>query len=333
MTNPYTTVAVSGYNTSPPSDDGVAESQNQVSWSKHKEKLSDPLKTALETINTNIIAAFGKRAYNSTATITGGQVLTGTQEGQLLLASNEITLTLPLASAVGDGTMIAIRNVGTKLVTIQRQGSETIDGGTSIALFPRATIAIVSTAALWWSHGDLAPGGFRPGDFKDTLRSTADPGFLLPYGQTLGSAASGADVAGAQYELLFEIVKNAEPNAGTESFAGNDTVIMPDLRGRAKFGLDNMGGTSADRLTAGSKAGVDGDTVGAAGGVEEHATTIAETAAHTHGDVSRTGGGTTIGGSGALGVQQVTGTTSQTGGGEPHTNLPPGIVVPVQIAY
>ena len=53
----YTTVSVSGYNTSPPPDDGSTGTDNQLAWSKHKDKLGDPLKTALESINTNAAAA------------------------------------------------------------------------------------------------------------------------------------------------------------------------------------------------------------------------------------------------------------------------------------
>lgn len=58
MANPYTSVSISGYNANPPSDDGTQASQNEVQWSKHKTKLGDPLKTAIETINTNVSSAF-----------------------------------------------------------------------------------------------------------------------------------------------------------------------------------------------------------------------------------------------------------------------------------
>ena len=57
-TNPYTTVAISGYDASSPSDDGAATAANRVEWAKHKNKHSDPLKTLAETINTNVNTAF-----------------------------------------------------------------------------------------------------------------------------------------------------------------------------------------------------------------------------------------------------------------------------------
>lgn len=58
MANPYTQVTVANYNQTPPSDDGTVAASNQVNWSKHKTKLTDPLKTAIEAIDTNVNAAF-----------------------------------------------------------------------------------------------------------------------------------------------------------------------------------------------------------------------------------------------------------------------------------
>lgn len=57
--NPYTSVALAGYNDSPPTDDGAKTAANQLEWDKHKSKLGDPLKTLAEGVNTNALAAFG----------------------------------------------------------------------------------------------------------------------------------------------------------------------------------------------------------------------------------------------------------------------------------
>lgn len=59
-TNPYTTQAISGYNASPPSDDGSQVAANRVEWAKHKTKLADPIKTLSEAINTAVLSAFGQ---------------------------------------------------------------------------------------------------------------------------------------------------------------------------------------------------------------------------------------------------------------------------------
>ena len=54
----YSSVTVSNYNQTPPSDDGSQTSANKAKWATIKTKLSDPLKTAIESINTNVASAF-----------------------------------------------------------------------------------------------------------------------------------------------------------------------------------------------------------------------------------------------------------------------------------
>lgn len=56
--NPYTEVTVSNYNANPPPNNGSDDSSNVVDWNVIKTKLSDPLKTALEQVDDNVLAAF-----------------------------------------------------------------------------------------------------------------------------------------------------------------------------------------------------------------------------------------------------------------------------------
>lgn len=62
---------------------------------------------------------------------------------------------------------------------------------------------------------------------------------------------------------------------------GTSTFNLPDLRGRVAAGKDNMGGTPANRLTT-AGSGVDGPTLGAAGGNQAHTLTTAQMPAHGH---------------------------------------------------
>ncbi|HDZ38617.1 MAG TPA: hypothetical protein ENH62_10080 [Marinobacter sp.] len=57
--NPYTSVSISGFNSSPPSDDGAEVATNQLEWAKHVDKLGTPNKNLGEGINTNVLSAFG----------------------------------------------------------------------------------------------------------------------------------------------------------------------------------------------------------------------------------------------------------------------------------
>ena len=91
---------------------------------------------------------------------------------------------------------------------------------------------------------------------------TAPSDFLLCYGQSLSTST---------YADLFAIIGYTYGGSGS-------AFNVPDLRGRVVGGQDDMGGTSANRLTS----PLNGDTLGGAGGSQSHSLTEAELAAHTH---------------------------------------------------
>lgn len=97
--------------------------------------------------------------------------------------------------------------------------------------------------------------------------SAAPNGFLLCYGQA---------VSRTTYAALFAAIGTTH-GAGD----GSTTFNVPDLRGRTIAGMDNMGGTAANRLTTGG-SGVAGTTLGAAGGVETHTLTSTQMPVHNH---------------------------------------------------
>lgn len=63
---------------------------------------------------------------------------------------------------------------------------------------------------------------------------------------------------------------------------GSTTFAIPDMRGRVAAGVDNMGGTAANRMTT-AGAGINGAALGAAGGNQTHTLTTAQMPAHNHG--------------------------------------------------
>lgn len=110
------------------------------------------------------------------------------------------------------------------------------------------------------------------GSVLDFAGAAAPTGWLLCYGQAISRE---------DYSDLFSVI-------GTTYGVGNGstTFNLPDLRGRVVAGQDDMGGTSADRLTnpAGTTGGIDGDVLGGTGGSETHLLTSAQSGlrAHTH---------------------------------------------------
>jgi microcystin-dependent protein len=92
------------------------------------------------------------------------------------------------------------------------------------------------------------------GAVLDYAGAAAPTYWLLCYGQ---------EVSQTTYAALYAVVSTTF-NTGGEG-AGN--FRLPDMRGRVVAGQDDMGGSSANRLT-GLTDGVNGDTFGAAGGLE-----------------------------------------------------------------
>lgn len=74
MSSPYTSVPVVGFNNNPPADDGSKIQSNQLDWDTHLSKIGNPLLTAVQTIDANLISAFtvlyGQTAAEASALIT-----------------------------------------------------------------------------------------------------------------------------------------------------------------------------------------------------------------------------------------------------------------------
>lgn len=55
---PYSSQSISGYNSSPPTDDGAETSVNSLRWSNHTSKIGDPLRDAIQAIDAELQTAF-----------------------------------------------------------------------------------------------------------------------------------------------------------------------------------------------------------------------------------------------------------------------------------
>jgi microcystin-dependent protein len=154
----------------------------------------------------------------------------------------------------------------------------------------------------------------------------------------------GQEVSRSTYPTLDALITttygaytNGSGGVGTSHFR------LPDLRGRVVAGQDDMGGTSANRLT-GLSGGVDGDVLGAAGGAETHTLTEAQLAAHRHFTAVDVVNGATLSATNSV-VRQKSdggdsnyvfvastseptfGRTSVTGSGAAHNNVQPTIIL------
>jgi microcystin-dependent protein len=199
------------------------------------------------------------------------------------------------------------------------------------------TIEFKNSAGDWTSFDALEPSQpiFAIGSVSAYSGSSLPSGWLW---------ADGSVISRTTYADLFALI-------GTTYGAGDGstTFALPDLRGRTIAGKDNMdnsegtGGGDAGILTSTSTAGLDGDTLGASGGVQEHTLTSAESGlpAHTHPYFDRyrdTANNRTNGGAGTAhtsltGLSTNTSANTAANASSAHTNVQPTLVLNYIIRY
>jgi microcystin-dependent protein len=190
-----------------------------------------------------------------------------------------------------------------------------LPGGTSILTVAGDVGVFISEGSGNWrcvsfmSAGRDAPAGI----ISPYAGSAAPSGWLLCYGQA---------VSRTTYAGLFATI-------GTDFGAGDasTTFNVPDFRGRAPFGKDDMGGSAANRITN-AVSGITGTTLGASGGSQllhqhTHSSTFPMDNLSTVGDgvgnVALESGASAANGSGVVSVANAGTGSSQ--------NMPPAVIV------
>jgi hypothetical protein len=131
------------------------------------------------------------------------------------------------------------------------------------------------------------------GDIKVRYDTNILTGYVRANGKTIGSAVSGAtELADPSAQALFIFLWGIDstlvvtPPRGVSAaadWAANKQIALPDFRGCALSGLDDMGNTPAGRLTS-TWFGVAATALGAFGGTENRAlSNINQVPQHQHG--------------------------------------------------
>jgi microcystin-dependent protein len=166
---------------------------------------------------------------------------------------------------------------------------------------------------------------------EDVTASITPPGLIMPYAGTAAPTGwllcYGQAISRATYASLFAITSTTY-GVGD----GSTTFNLPDIRGRVVAGQDDMGGSSANRLT-GLSGGVNGDTLGATGGAETHTLVTAEVPSHSHTiplgtNYSSYVNGSVIGVGSRVWNGSTRGHSTDTvGGDDPHNNVQPTLIL------
>jgi len=229
--------------------------------------------------------------------------------------------TVNFAGDTATGSYVAMDVTAAGALKAASNLSDLADPATARTNLGLGTAAIKNAAA---GSGDLLPAN---GDGSQLTGISAYltgeikiwPGASLPSGGWLW--CDGAAVSRATYAALFAAIGTAF-GAGD----GSTTFNLPDLRGRAPFGKDDMGGSAANRITSGG-SGVNGASLGATGGAETVTLTTAQMPSHSHSfsPAFVGSGGATYNPS--EGYNFTSSNTGSTGGDQAHQNMPPALVL------
>ncbi len=286
-----------------------------------------------------------------------GSIETGGSSTAYTVTTNQVLASLTSGFAVAFRPH-ATNGAGPVTLNVDSLGAKPLRGQTGVALPAGYLVAGTPYRATYFSSADEwllegfygDPYGVPIGGCMPYVSETPpNSNFVLPYGQALSRTT---------YATLFD-------RCGTTYGVGDGstTFNVPDVRGRNIVGLDDMGGSAANRVTS-AVSGIDGGAVGAVGGAQsvtlERANlpnvTLGMTTAgaHTHTVTIKQNAGFLAGGadvskvlvdttSSGTETDQTTPPTSSSNGDHAHTTdsmngnvtqtvvnkMPPSIVLPI----
>jgi len=234
MSNPYTSPSISGYNSNPPPDDGSTGADNEIKWATHKDKLADPIKNYVDAIDSNVSTAFGKTFLNTITAVSSNYTVQASDRGKLISASNTITVTLLAAASATDGYAIMIANNGSGVVTVDGDGSETINGALTVILSPGESIIIVTQGSSWLGTSATGSSSLSANATGTVNAITAT--FSPPLGSLINNRVVYVRAAGANSIsnptfapdglTAKTIVKSSNDQLGHSNISGADHEII-----------------------------------------------------------------------------------------------------------
>lgn len=256
MGSKYSTVTVSGYNASPPSDDGSQTAANQVKWSTIKTKLPDPLKTAIEAVNSALVTFvdFGSRQVTSNDTTTAADHMKTIEIGPLV--STSITVSLGDAATMAAGYVISVKNSSANAQTIGRAtAGDKIDGVAANYTLPSKTsltfkvantasegyLVVDQSGAFGYDKADptkayvLQAPNISPATTLNIRLTNFPAGMIAPYaGATIPTGwleCDGSAVSRTTYSALFTALSTTWGIGD-----GSTTFNVPDFRDKVPIG-------------------------------------------------------------------------------------------------
>ncbi|MEY2410614.1 MAG: hypothetical protein QOF48_3284 [Verrucomicrobiota bacterium] len=178
--------------------------------------------------------------------------------------ANQVIAFTPHAT---NGATVTLNVDGLGAKPLRSAPSVELPAGVLVQGTPYVALYNNSDAVWYLQNFYVNPYVVPVGAFLDYSGTTApNSAFVLPYGQAISRST---------YSTYFSLVSTT---FGVGD--GSTTFNIPDLRGRVVAGKDDMGGSSANRLTN-ADDGLNGDTLGATGGGETQTLVTANSPPYT----------------------------------------------------
>lgn len=225
MGTKYTSQTQSGYNASPPPDDGSTGVTNLITWSGLKTKLADPTLTLAQNINTALTNAldFSSRttAVNDTAT--------SADHMKTIECTAALTAKVPTSASVGAGFIVSYKNTSASNVTVGLvTATDTLDGTVNgtITLAPNYSLTVKSnlSGTGYYSIAGFFGASGGTASFSTLTTSglyTANAGITVATGDLLLTSGNLYFAGGTNY--IF----------GSSGNGTLGTVSFTDVSGRA----------------------------------------------------------------------------------------------------
>jgi len=264
MADPYSDVSVNSYNSTPPSDDGAQTEANRVKYSTIKTKLSDPVKTAVESLNTNIGSAVDKLAGGVSSQALN-YTITATDQGKIVVCTSSGTLTLD--SSLEAPFTCGVNNQSGSTITISASTGN-VDGETSITLPDRCGFMVSFDSTDWFTSGRGISEGDNTTSFNTPLPRNYIDGLVLSNNVTdsdhdldiaVGVCRDFGNSFNLELSSAFTKRIDATWSAGTGNGGRASTLSLSagqwyhvyaigDTSGNLDFGFDNSA-TAANLLS------------------------------------------------------------------------------------
>lgn len=255
MGSKYTTLSSSGYNSSPPADDGSQTASNLITWSGIKSKLADPPKNLADAINTALVTAFdySVRQISSSDNTVASDHMKCVEIAPTVTTA--ITVSLGDAATMTNNYRVFVKNSSARNETVGLvTAADTLDGTAN------GTFTLTPGAAMSFAVNQAATGYIALALF-DVVNGTTSSTFTFNgSGATTGSLAMAWRKEG-NFVTLNLPAASAASGTGSTALVSNTalpTSVRPasTQRGVLVNMLDNASGVSASGMFSISTGGI-----------------------------------------------------------------------------